>query len=385
MATIARAILPDGLPGTARTIATMRDLAAGSWGARSPSIRALALNIVREAAVPEKDYLREAVALFQWVQRSIRYVRDPIGQELVTAPETLIQTRAGDCDDHAVMLAALLGSLGHRSRFVTIGFQADQPERFSHVYLKVQPAGSDTWIPLDAIKKDRPAGWEATAPVRRVWPANDQDHPMIASDLSDLGRFRLKKITKRITKTVSRVAAPVARPVARAAAPMVRPIARAAAPVVRPVARAMPAPFRRVAAAAVAPATGGASLLLARKRVAAPPRPTAPLVDPAAVALRNQAVASLRSIADEALARAAALDAQASAAVAQERDQATALLRALAEEAAAQASSLEAAAMQAEPIIDTTAEVIPAEEPTGDDPAWATATEEADNVDSGWN
>ena len=346
MAALLRDQLPDGLPGTARTLTAMRDLAAGPWGARSAIIRALALNIVREAAVPEKDYLGEVVALFQWVQRSIRYVRDPIGQELVTAPETLVQTRAGDCDDHAVMLAALLGSLGHRSRFVTIGFQADQPERFSHVYLEAQPAGSDTWIPLDAIKKDRPAGWEAVAPVRRVWPANDQDHPMIASDLSDLGRFRLKKITR----AVSRIAAPVARVAA--------PVARIAAPVTRPIARVVPAPLRRVAAVAAAPATGGASLLLlARQRAAARRRVAAPVVDPAAVAMRDQAVASLRAIAADAAARANDLDAQVTAAAVQERDQAAALLRSLAEEAAAQAAALEA---QAIPTIDTTAEVLPA-------------------------
>jgi predicted transglutaminase-like cysteine proteinase len=164
-----RSTLTQGKRGTAETVAIMAKLAMGDWGARSERIRALALAIVRVAGSAGKDYLAEVLAIHRWVQTTIRYTRDPIGQETVQTPEyTAFVNQAGDCDDFSVLEAALLGALGHPTRFVTIGYK---PQAFSHVYLEVQVRGR--WMPLDPIMADKPVGWEAPNPtLRKVFPIN---------------------------------------------------------------------------------------------------------------------------------------------------------------------------------------------------------------------
>ena len=66
--------------------------------------------------------------------------------------------------------AALLGSIGITSRFVTIGVT---PDRMSHVYLQAKP--KDDWISLDPIMRNKPAGWEvppSAVKVRKVYLEN---------------------------------------------------------------------------------------------------------------------------------------------------------------------------------------------------------------------
>jgi predicted transglutaminase-like cysteine proteinase len=164
-----RATLSQGKRGTAETVAIMARLAMGEWGARSERIRALALAILRDARVAGKNYPAEVLAVHRWVQNSIRYTRDPVGQETVQTPEyTAFVNQAGDCDDFSVLEAALLGALGHPTRFITVGYS---PKAFSHVFLEANIQGR--WIPLDPIMADKPAGWEAPNPViRKVFPTN---------------------------------------------------------------------------------------------------------------------------------------------------------------------------------------------------------------------
>ncbi len=163
--------LPGGWAGTDATVAKMQEMVTGKWGSRSPKIRALAINIVRTARVPEKNYQAEMVAIHNWVRDNIRYTKDVNGQETLCYPEdTAFNTRAGDCDDKSMMEAALLGSIGITSRFVTIGLT---PFKYDHVYLQARP--KDVWIALDPIMKDKPAGWEVpnkAVQVRKVFPEN---------------------------------------------------------------------------------------------------------------------------------------------------------------------------------------------------------------------
>lgn len=122
-----------------------------------PHIRELALGIVR--ALPPQDYAGEARAVFQWVQRSIRYVRDVRGVETVQTPEKTLEYRQGDCDDMVTLLAALLESIGHEVRFVAMG---TEPGRFSHVFAQVRLGGR--WVSMDPIPiggELKPFGWQA--------------------------------------------------------------------------------------------------------------------------------------------------------------------------------------------------------------------------------
>ncbi len=163
--------LPGGWAGTDATVAKMSEMATGKWGSRSPKIRALAINVVRAAGAPEKNYTAEMVAIHNYVRDNIRYTKDVNGQETLCYPEdTAFNTRAGDCDDKSLLEAALLGSIGIASRFVTIGLT---PFKYDHVYLHARP--KDKWIALDPIMRDKPAGWEVpnrSVQVRKVFPEN---------------------------------------------------------------------------------------------------------------------------------------------------------------------------------------------------------------------
>jgi hypothetical protein len=160
------------MKGTDATVALMAKMAMGIYGARSTKIRALAINILTAARVPEKNYTAEMVAIHNWVRDNIRYTRDVAGQETLLHPEELaFNSKAGDCDDKSMLEVALLGAVGITTRFITIGLT---PYNYSHVYLEANPTGNQ-WIPLDPIMKGKPAGWEAPASrvkLRKAYPIN---------------------------------------------------------------------------------------------------------------------------------------------------------------------------------------------------------------------
>lgn len=77
----------------------------------------------------------------------IRYVKDIYGVETLHTPETLLQTGCGDCDDKSILLAAMLGSIGHKCRFIAVSVV---PGQFSHVWVQVNIRGR--WIDLEATE-----------------------------------------------------------------------------------------------------------------------------------------------------------------------------------------------------------------------------------------
>lgn len=102
----------------------------------------------------QKDWTCEAKALHQFVRDGIRYVQDPIDIERLQAPDKTLEISAGDCDDKSILLAALLESIGHPTRFVAIGFE---PNVYSHVYVETR-IGNE-WIPMETTEPVE-MGWE---------------------------------------------------------------------------------------------------------------------------------------------------------------------------------------------------------------------------------
>ncbi len=140
--------LADGAAGTLDTLRIMRGLVQ-RYKKDVPTIKSTALALV--ADLPPKSYYREADAVFRFVRDGIRYVRDTTGQENLVVPTTLLQMRQGDCGSKSVLLAALLESIGHPTRFVAIG---NAPQEFSHVYVETKVANN--WIPLESTMQ-----WES--------------------------------------------------------------------------------------------------------------------------------------------------------------------------------------------------------------------------------
>jgi transglutaminase-like putative cysteine protease len=108
------------------------------------------------------DYASEVLACYYWVCQHIRYLRDPYGLEFVKEPARTLESRAGDCDDIAVLLAAMAMTCGNRCRFVLVGFKSGgQP---SHVYLEVlTPHGP---VALDPVANRETARMQAQVKVR---------------------------------------------------------------------------------------------------------------------------------------------------------------------------------------------------------------------------
>lgn len=162
---VLRTKIPADDRGVDQTVALMMRMARGIYGGKSPRIRALAINIINQAGVRDKDYYGMAEAIHNWVRDEIRYVKDPVGQETLSYPEeTAFNTRAGDCDDKTILEMALLASLGIHSYPVVISTHPSGT--FSHVYLHVIiPEGSHPHageiVPADPIMRQWPFGREA--------------------------------------------------------------------------------------------------------------------------------------------------------------------------------------------------------------------------------
>jgi transglutaminase-like putative cysteine protease len=120
-----------------------------------PRVRELALQLTR--ALPQKDFAAEIDTLFRFVQTRIRYVRDVHNVETIQTPVKTLEYGQGDCDDKTTLLAALLQSLGHPTRFHAMGFR---PGHVEHVLLEVKRGTQ--WIPLDATEPHR-GGWAPPA------------------------------------------------------------------------------------------------------------------------------------------------------------------------------------------------------------------------------
>ncbi len=136
--------IPGGGAGTRATMAKMVELIHAAK--RNLHIRHLACAII--AGLPHKAYADQAAAVQQWVQDNVQYVRDIHGVETLTPPEYLLATRAGDCDDQAMLVAAMLGAIGFACKIVAGG---RDPEHFEHVWTEVN-LGNGVWLACETTE-----------------------------------------------------------------------------------------------------------------------------------------------------------------------------------------------------------------------------------------
>lgn len=134
--------ISDGPAGAVQTIASMRQLVMEATRDPAQQIRDTALQIIGTAG-----YVGQVRAIQSWVQQHIRYVRDPPSIELVQTPQKTLQWAAGDCDDQAVLVAALLDSVGHPTQFYAVGFRGGPLE---HILTRTK-IGTQ-WVAVETIK-----------------------------------------------------------------------------------------------------------------------------------------------------------------------------------------------------------------------------------------
>lgn len=142
-------LIPEGVAGIRETLKAMTAIVRSYK--KSMPVRNMAITLI--AGCQQKDWACEVKSVHAFVRDRVRYVNDITDVETVQTPDITLQNRAGDCDDKSTLLAALLESIGHPTRFVAIGFE---PAIYSHVYVETRIG--DNWIPLETTEPVE-AGW----------------------------------------------------------------------------------------------------------------------------------------------------------------------------------------------------------------------------------
>jgi len=175
-----KALLP-AREGNLQTLAEMLPMVQRD-AVEDLELRKLVLRLIANCP---NEFECQAGKLFEYA-RSIKFVRDPIDAERIADSATTIAEQAGDCGDKAILLAAMLGSIGYVSRFVAVNFYDDLAQHgYDHLYLEVQRDDA-AWVPLDATPEWAEPGWEAKAPVRTVFAIWNETSTGVGGIFDDL-------------------------------------------------------------------------------------------------------------------------------------------------------------------------------------------------------
>ena len=145
-----RHMIGDGRAGGIDTLHRMRAIILDQIAA--PIVRLTAARIVTGTGT-NSDYQIEL--LRRWLRLHIGFLRDPLGEELLQTPADVLAMLAAngsvdvDCDDVAMLGAALGMSIGLRARLQMIGVAGG----YTHVWTELStPDGDPRWIDLDITR-----------------------------------------------------------------------------------------------------------------------------------------------------------------------------------------------------------------------------------------
>jgi len=131
----------------------MRQIVRAEYAA--PLVRLTAAAIVRGTGTNSELQIRRLRA---WLTRHIGFLRDPYDTEGLHTPLYMLELlgRRGwlevDCDDVAILGAALGMTVGLRARFVVIGPEGG----YSHVWAELTDPNTDDWRDLDITRPYQP-------------------------------------------------------------------------------------------------------------------------------------------------------------------------------------------------------------------------------------
>jgi len=144
--------------GVRQTLHVMRDLVKQSDNYRI--VKNTAAYLIKD--INPRDYMGQVKAIFDYVQNSMRYVRDINKVEEISAPQIHLRNIAekgasfGDCDDYSSLLVSLLRAVGFDTAFSAIA-TGRKGQVFDHVRAAVRDGGQ--WVILEATAKGRLPGW----------------------------------------------------------------------------------------------------------------------------------------------------------------------------------------------------------------------------------
>jgi len=127
-----------------------------SDGIANPLVKQMA-----EIAVAGKS--DQIASIYDFVKANFGYIPDPENMELFIAPKRMAESyfeggsiNAFDCDDHSLLNASLLGSLGYQTRIAIV--DSDFDDRWDHAVCEVFSPSLNDWIVVDTTDK-YPLGW----------------------------------------------------------------------------------------------------------------------------------------------------------------------------------------------------------------------------------
>ncbi len=139
-----------------QTLQRMRRLVNVSLA--DPLVIETARGIVEGAGLQGRDETGKYLAIRDWLDEHLSFLPDPLGVELLSTPRYMLtrirqaQYVSGDCDDAAILGAALGKAVGLRAKFRALGFVS--PRRpFQHVYTLLLVHGR--WANLDTTRSPR--------------------------------------------------------------------------------------------------------------------------------------------------------------------------------------------------------------------------------------
>lgn len=144
--------IPPGDEGVQTTLNYMAQLALR--GAVTPECRGVAARCVLGTG---RDSRFHARLIRDWVDGHTEFLADPTHAEGLTPPEKLVTVIASrgiaqcDCDDVAMLSAALGMSIGLRARFVVVAFGSESSP-FAHVWCDLAGPDGAQWLPVDPTR-----------------------------------------------------------------------------------------------------------------------------------------------------------------------------------------------------------------------------------------
>ena len=157
--------IPNGSRGNLATLKQMSQMAHKR--SAHPKVRRLAESILVSANKTSHHFLDECKILAKFVQSQVRYLRDPVGTELLKDPVLQIENiergvANGDCDDMSLLLATLLLSIGAKPLWCITKFSSNS-KSFNHIYVccyEKNHYDKPKRLVMDTILKDKPIGHE---------------------------------------------------------------------------------------------------------------------------------------------------------------------------------------------------------------------------------
>lgn len=108
---------------TLETLSLMRGL-MNKWS-KHPVFVQLARKVADAAGARTRE--DETRAVHQWIHRTVKYRKDPVGTQWIQDPyETAIKSQAGNCANMATLAGTMLQALGHPCRMLGVWW-TDRP------------------------------------------------------------------------------------------------------------------------------------------------------------------------------------------------------------------------------------------------------------------